>query len=79
MPKYIIKEGVMSGLIQKLFTLVGTGDERKALNTVLGKDPELKKDLQNLTKLRKKIEKNFEKKTKNDPDRRKALDRIRNL
>ena len=68
MPKYVIKEGVLDKLIQVVFKLAATGDERKAINTVLGKDPQFKKDMKDLTTLRKKIEKNFKKQMKDHPD-----------
>tara|TARA_B100000424_G_scaffold263449_1_gene250745 strand:- start:120 stop:359 length:240 start_codon:yes stop_codon:yes gene_type:complete len=68
MPKYVIREGILDKLIQTVFKLAATGEERKAINTVLGKDPQFKKDMKDLATLRKKIEKNFKKQMKDHPD-----------
>ena len=57
MPKYIVKEGILNKLMQTVFKLAATGDERKAIKTALGKDPVMKK----ISKLWEKLEKIFKK------------------
>ena len=77
MPKYVIREGILDKLIQTVFKLAATGDERKAINTVLGKDPQFKKDMKDLSAMKKKIEKNFQKQMKDNPELQKYYQKRR--
>tara|TARA_Y100000361_G_C11010932_1_gene264298 strand:+ start:300 stop:521 length:222 start_codon:yes stop_codon:yes gene_type:complete len=72
MPKYIVKEGILTKLMQSVFKLAATGDERKALKTALGKDPVMKKNIQALAKIRKDIQK----RVNADPTLKKHFDRL---
>ena len=72
MPKYIVKEGILTKLMQTVFKLAATGDERRALKTALGKDPVMKKNIQALGKIRKDIQK----RVNADPTLKKHWDRL---
>ena len=77
MPKYVIKEGVLDKLIQVVFKLAATGDERKAINTVLGKDKDFRKDMKDLAAMKKNIEKKFQAKMKKDPELKKIYNKYK--
>ena len=77
MTKYIIKEGVLDKIIQVVFKLAATGEERKAINTVLGKDKDFQKDMKDLAAMKKNIEKKFQAKMKKDPELRKAYNKYK--
>jgi|TARA_R110000824_G_scaffold225273_3_gene412872 hypothetical protein len=77
MPKYVIKEGVLDKLIQVVFKLAATGDERKAINTVLGKDKDFRKDMKDLAAMKKRIEKKIKEKEKDLPGLRKAINKYK--
>tara|TARA_B100000686_G_C16380180_1_gene757101 strand:- start:423 stop:659 length:237 start_codon:yes stop_codon:yes gene_type:complete len=77
MPKYVIKEGVLDKLIQVVFKLAATGDERKAINTVLGKDKDFRKDMKDLATMKKNIEKKFKAKMAKSPELKKAYDKYK--
>ena len=72
MPKYIVKEGILTKLMQTVFKLAATGDERRALKTALGKDPVMKKNILALGKIRKDIQK----RVNADPELKKSWDRL---
>ena len=77
MPKYVIKEGVLDKLIQVVFKLAATGDERKAINTGLGKDKDFRKDMKDLATMKKNIEKKFKAKMAKSPELKKAYDKYK--
>ena len=59
MPKKQVNESIKDKVMSTIFRLLAKGDERKVLNTALGKDPfinrEIKKIARAQEKLRKKI------------------------
>ena len=77
MPKYVIKEGVLDKLIQVVFKLAATGYERKAINTVLGKDKDFRKHMKDLATMKKNIEKKFKAKMAKSPELKKAYDKYK--
>ncbi len=77
MPKYVIREGVLDKLLQVVFKLAATGEERKAINTVLGKDKDFRKDMKDLAAMKKRIEKKFQAKMAKSPELRKAYDKYK--
>ena len=65
-------EIVVESFIEKLFSKIGQKKTSKALDALAAKDPELKKDLEVLSKMRDKVNKRLNTKAKRDA----ALDRI---
>ena len=63
-----INEGIIDKVMQMLFKAVATGDERKAINTALGKDPSIKKDIKALAQARDRLYKKIVK-TQADAER----------
>ena len=77
MPKYVIREGVLDKLLQVVFKLAATGEERKAINTVLGKDKDFRKDMKDLAAMKKRIEKKIKEKEKELPGLSKAINKYK--
>ena len=50
MPKKQVNESIKDKVISAIFRLLAKGDERKVLNTALGKDPFINRELKLNTK-----------------------------
>jgi hypothetical protein len=57
MPKKQVNESIKDKVISAIFRLLAKGDERKVLNTALGKDPFINRELKKITKSQEKIRK----------------------
>ena len=69
MPKYKeVNEIVIEGFIEKLFSKVGQAKSSKVLDKLSDQDPDIKKDLEILQKLRDKMNKELNKKAKRNTE-----------
>ena len=57
MPKKRVNESMKNKIMTALFKVLAKGDERKALNTALGKDPKISKNIKAIAKIQKDLEK----------------------
>jgi len=69
MPKYKeVNEIVIEGFIEKLFSKVGQAKSSKVLDKLSDQDPDIKKDLEILQKLRDKMNKELNTKAKRNAE-----------
>tara|TARA_Y100000817_G_C16385774_1_gene336796 strand:+ start:53 stop:289 length:237 start_codon:yes stop_codon:yes gene_type:complete len=69
MPKYKeVNEIVIEGFIEKLFSKVGQAKSSKVLDKLSDQDPDIKKDLEVLQKLRDKMNKELNTKAKRNAE-----------
>ena len=57
MPKKQVNESIKDKVISAIFRLLAKGDERKVLNTALGKDPFINREIKKIAKSQEEIRK----------------------